>query len=203
MKISKTVFQGSFPDLASCPKSDLPEFALIGRSNVGKSSLINMLTRSEGLAKVSHIPGKTRLINFFTINGAWNLVDLPGYGYAKVDKKERGAFSTFVSDYLRNRKNLSGTFVLIDARHTPQSLDLEFLNWMIGNGLAFILAFTKTDTLSRKAVEQNIEAFLIRMREFTEEVPTYVLISTKDERGRMEILSLISSALLEKSDASE
>lgn len=203
MKISTAVFQGSSPDLASCPKSDLPEFALIGRSNVGKSSLINMLTRSERLAKVSHIPGKTRLINFFTINGAWNLVDLPGYGYAKVDKKERGAFSTFVSDYLRNRKNLSGTFVLIDARHTPQSLDLEFLNWMIGNGLAFILAFTKTDTLSRKAVEQNIEAFLKRMRAFTEEDPGYVLTSIKDERGRTEILSLISSALLEKSDAFE
>jgi len=197
VKISTAVFQGSSPDLASCPKSDLPEFALIGRSNVGKSSLINMLTRSEGLAKVSHIPGKTRLINFFTINGAWNLVDLPGYGYAKLDKKERGAFSTFVSDYLRNRNNLTGTFVLIDSRHPPQSLDLEFLDWMIGNGLAFILAFTKTDTLSKKAVQENIEAFLTRMREFSEEAPAYVLTSTKDERGRMEILNLIGSALSE------
>lgn len=203
MKISTATFQGSSPDLASCPKSALPEFALIGRSNVGKSSLINMLTRSEGLAKVSHIPGKTRLINFFTINGAWNLVDLPGYGYAKVDKKERGAFSAFVSDYLRNRTTLAGTFVLIDARHSPQSLDLEFVHWMVGNGLPFILAFTKTDALSGKAAQRNIEAFLARMREFTEEAPAYVLTSTKEERGRMDILGLIGSALLEQSEASE
>lgn len=197
MKITSAVFQGSAPDLASCPKAVLPEFALIGRSNVGKSSLINMLTRSERLAKVSHIPGKTRLINFFTINGTWNLVDLPGYGYAKVDKRERGAFSTFVSDYLRNRTTLAGTSVLIDSRHAPQKLDLEFVDWMVGNGLPFILAFTKTDALSPKAAQRNIEAFLTRMCEFTEESPAYVLTSTEKERGRMDILGLIGSALSE------
>ena len=202
MKIITAVFRGSSPDLASCPESALPEFALIGRSNVGKSSLINMLTRSEGLAKVSQIPGKTQLINFFTINKAWNLVDLPGYGYAKVGKKERGGFSAFVSDYLRHRPNLHGTFVLIDSRLTPQGLDLEFLNWMVASGLAFVLVFTKTDTLSDKAARKNIEAFLGRMREITEEPPSHVLSSSKDGQGRFEILDLIESAILEGPDTS-
>lgn len=200
MKITTAAFQGSSPDLASCPKSALPEFALIGRSNVGKSSLINMLTRSEGLAKVSQIPGKTQLINFFSINNTWNLVDLPGYGFAKVGKKQRGGFSAFVSDYLQHRPNLLGTFVLIDSRLAPQSLDLEFLHWMVTSGLAFILAFTKTDTLSKLAARKNVEAFLIRMREITEESPAYVLSSSKDGQGRSEILELIESAILEKSD---
>lgn len=198
MKITSAVFHSSSPDLASCPASALPEFALIGRSNVGKSSLINMLTRSEGLAKVSQIPGKTQLINFFTINSTWNLVDLPGYGFAKVGKKERGAFSTFVADYLQNRPNLLGTFVLIDSRLSPQSLDLEFLSWMAGCGLPLILAFTKTDTLSKKAVQENIGSFLLRMREITEEPPLYVLSSSKDGQGRHEILDLIEAALAEK-----
>jgi GTP-binding protein len=197
VKILTAVFKGSSPDLASCPESVLPEFALIGRSNVGKSSLINMLTRSEGLAKVSQIPGKTQLINFFTINNTWNLVDLPGYGYAKVGKKERGKFSVFVADYLQNRPNLRGTFVLIDSRLSPQGLDLEFLNWMVGCGLPFILAFTKTDTLSKGAAQKNIETFLASMREITEEEPTYVLSSSKDQQGRKEILGLIGDALSE------
>lgn len=197
MKILSATFRVSSPDLASCPESKLKEFALIGRSNVGKSSLINMLTRSEGLAKVSQIPGKTQLINFFTINEAWSLVDLPGYGYAKVGKKERGGFSEFVSGYLQHRPNLLGTFVLIDSRLTPQSIDLEFLNWMVGSGLAFILAFTKTDTLSKTVVQKNITAFLDRMREITEESPAYVLTSSKGGQGRSEILDLIDSALSE------
>ena len=199
MKIVSAIFRGSSPDLASCPKSALPEFALIGRSNVGKSSLINMLTRSEGLAKVSRIPGKTQLINFFTINNAWTLVDLPGYGYAKVGKKERRGFSDFVSDYLRNRPNLRGTFVLIDSRLTPQGVDLEFLQWMVSSRLALILVFTKTDSLSKTAARKNIEAFLNRMREITEEPPPYVLCSSRDGQGRSDILDLIEAALLEKS----
>ena len=202
MKILTAAFKASSPDLASCPESALPEFALIGRSNVGKSSLINMLTRSQGLAKVSQVPGKTQLINFFTINNTWNLVDLPGYGYAKVGKKERGKFSAFVSDYLQHRPNLRGTFVLIDSRLSPQALDLEFLNWMVGCGLPLILAFTKTDTLSKGAVQKNIETFLVCMREITEEEPTYVLSSSKDQQGRKEILNLIGDALAEKSETS-
>jgi GTP-binding protein len=162
-----------------------------------------MLTRSEGLAKVSQVPGKTQLINFFTINNAWNLVDLPGYGYAKVGKSERSSFSAFVSDYLEHRSNLLGTFVLIDSRLTPQSLDLEFLNWMVESGLAFILAFTKTDTLSKKAVQKNIETFLTCMREITEEAPAYVLSSSIEGHGRSEILGLIESALLESGGGSQ
>jgi GTP-binding protein len=197
VKILSATFKASSPDLASCPVTSLPEFALIGRSNVGKSSLINMLTRSEGLAKVSQIPGKTQLINFFTINNTWNLIDLPGYGYAKVGKKERGKFSAFVTDYLQNRPNLRGTFVLIDSRLSPQALDLEFLNWMVGCGLAFILVFTKTDTLSKGAVQKNIQTFLASMREITEEEPTYVLSSWKDQQGRKEVLGLIGDALSE------
>jgi GTP-binding protein len=202
VKILTAAFKASSPDLASCPESALPEFALIGRSNVGKSSLINMLTHSQGLAKVSQVPGKTQLINFFTINNTWNLVDLPGYGYAKVGKKERGKFSAFVSDYLQHRPNLCGTFVLIDSRLSPQALDLEFLNWMVGCGLPLILAFTKTDTLSKGAVQKNIETFLVSMREITEEEPTYVLSSSKDQQGRKEILNLIGDALAEKSETS-
>lgn len=198
MNITSAAFKGSSPDLASCPKSALPEFALIGRSNVGKSSLINMLTRSEGLAKVSQVPGKTQLINVFAINNAWNLVDLPGYGFAQVGKKDRGQFSAFVSDYLQRRPNLLGTFVLIDCRLSPQRLDLEFLNWMVGCGLAFIIAFTKTDTLSKKAVQENVDAFLARMRDITKEPPPYVLSSSKEGRGRNEILDLIDSALMER-----
>jgi len=195
MKITSAVFQSSSPDLAACPESDRPEFAFIGRSNVGKSSLINMLTREEGLAKVSRIPGKTRLINFFTINNAWSLVDLPGYGYAKVGKKERGSFSAFVADYLQNRRNLLGTFVLIDSRLAPQKLDLEFLHWMVGCGVPFVIAFTKTDKLTGKAVEKNIGAFLAAMREISEEPPEFVLTSAEIGLGRGDILGLIDSSL--------
>ena len=202
MKVNSAVFNTSSLDLAGCPPPDLPEFALIGRSNVGKSSLLNMITGKKDLAKVSETPGKTKLLNFFTINNKWRLVDLPGYGYARVGKTERSAFSTFVSDYLQHRPNLLGTFVLIDSRLTPQNLDLEFLNWMVGSGLAFILVFTKTDKLSKGAAQKNIESFLIRMREFTEEEPVYVLSSSKDGGGRSEILGLIDSALMEKSATS-
>lgn len=200
MKITSAVFQSSSPDLATCPVSDMPEFAFIGRSNVGKSSLINMLTREEGLAKVSRVPGKTRLINFFTINNTWSLVDLPGYGYAKVGKKERGSFSAFVADYLQHRQNLLGTFVLIDSRLSPQKLDLEFLGWMVGCGLPFVLAFTKTDKLTEKAVQKNVGAFLASMREISEEPPEVLLSSSKSDLGRTEILGLIASALAEEAE---
>src|SRR5438128_953008 len=129
MIIHRTALLGSAPDLASCPLSDLPEFAFIGRSNVGKSSIVNMLTRVKSLARVSDTPGKTRLMNFFLVNESWTLVDLPGYGYAKVGRKDRANFGSFVSDYLQNRPNLLGTFVLIDSCLTPQMIDLDFLQW--------------------------------------------------------------------------
>ncbi len=200
MKVTSAVFHSSSPNLAACPESDLPEFAFIGRSNVGKSSLINMLTREDGLAKVSRVPGKTRLINFFTINNTWSLVDLPGYGYAKVGKKQRSSFSTFVAEYLQRRPNLLGTFVLIDCRLSPQKLDLEFLHWMVGCGLPFVIAFTKADKLTPIAAQKSIEIFLGAMREISEEPPDYVLSSAKSDTGRPEILGLIASALDEKQE---
>lgn len=200
MVIHSTALLASAPDLASCPPSDLPEFAFIGRSNVGKSSLVNMLTRVQGLAKVSETPGKTRLINFFVVNKSWTLVDLPGYGYAKVGKKERANFSLFVADYLQNRPNLLGTFVLIDSRLTPQKLDLDFLHWMVNCGLPFILIFTKTDKLSRAAAQANIDAFLLRLQEISPEAPALLASSSKLSHGRTEILELIESSLAEATE---
>ena len=197
MIIHSTALLGSAPDLASCPPSDLPEFAFIGRSNVGKSSLINMLTRVEGLARVSDTPGKTRLINFFIVNKSWTLVDLPGYGYAKVGRKDRANFSSFVADYLQNRPNLRGTFVLIDSRLTPQKIDLEFLHWMVGCGLPFVLIFTKTDKLSRAAAQANIDAFLLRLQEISPDAPPVLTSSSTLSHGRSEILELIETTLAE------
>ncbi len=183
--------------MPSCPDSAFPEFAFIGRSNVGKSSVINMLTRKKDLAKISGTPGKTRLINFFTINDNWSLVDLPGYGYAKVGRKERGDFSAFVADYLQRRPNLRGTFVLIDSRLSPQKIDLEFLRWMVGCELPFVLLFTKTDKLSGTGAQENIGAFLEAMREISGDRPEMLLSSSKLGRGRPEILALIAAALEE------
>src|SRR5450432_379713 len=145
MKIKSAVFDVSAPDLESCPRWALPEFAFIGRSNVGKSSLINMLAERRELAKVSVTPGKTKLINFFVINDRWSLVDLPGYGYAEVAKKERNEFNKSVGDYLGERKNIYCVFVLIDSRLPPQRIDLEFLEWLVGRAVPFALVFTKMD----------------------------------------------------------
>ncbi len=188
----------SSPDLETCPASDLPEFAFIGRSNVGKSSLINALTRVPGLAKVSSTPGKTKLINFFTINKKWSLVDLPGYGYAKVGKKDRTKFSVVVAQYLKHRPNLRCTFVLIDSRLTPQQIDLDFLHWMVGCGLPLALIFTKADKLSSGAAQANIDIFLARLHELTEDPPLVLLSSSKDGKGRREILGLIAESIADE-----
>ena len=203
MIIHSAALLGSAPDLTSCPLSDLPEFAFIGRSNVGKSSIINMLTGVKALAKVSDRPGKTRLINFFLVNESWTLVDLPGYGYAKVGRKDRANFGSFVSDYLQNRPNLLGTFVLIDSRLSPQKIDLDFLHWMVECGLAFILIFTKTDKLSRAAAQANIDTFLIRLQEISQDAPTVLASSSKLCHGRSEILELIAATLAEACDDPE
>ena len=203
MIIHSAALLGSAPDLASCPPSDLPEFAFIGLSNVGKSSLVNMLTRVKGLARVSDTPGKTRLINFFVVNESWTLVDLPGYGYAKVGRKERAHFSSFVSDYLQHRPNLRGTFVLIDSRLSPQRIDLEFLHWMVSCGRPFILIFTKTDKLSRAAAQANIDAFLILLQEISPDAPLVLTSSSTLRHGRSEILGLIEAALAEAPEERE
>jgi len=199
--IHSASLQLSAPDLASCPESPRPEFAFIGRSNVGKSSLVNMLTRSRGLAKVSATPGKTRLINFYTINDTWSLVDLPGYGFAKVARAQREKFSAFVADYLRFRPNLRGTFVLLDARLAPQKIDLEFLGWMVACGRPFVLVFTKTDKLGPSAIQANIDAFLDRFRTISEDPPDVLRSSSKSGDGRQAILGLIASALAEEAGA--
>jgi GTP-binding protein len=202
MKIRSAKFLCSAPDLASCPEPRGPEFAFIGRSNVGKSSLINLLTRVKGLALVSSTPGKTKLINFFRINEQWNLVDLPGYGYAKVGRKDRAKFSAIVAEYLKDRPNLVGTFVLIDSRLSPQEIDLEFLSWMVACGLPLALIFTKADKLSDAKARVNQDAFLERFRGIAEEVPPIFVSSSKVGKGRDEILGFIASAMTEDSGRS-
>lgn len=198
VKIRSAVFETSAPDLASCPESKLPEFAFIGRSNVGKSSIINMLTNREGLAIVSKTPGRTRFINFFTINGNWGIVDLPGYGYAKAAKKDRNRFDEAIAEYLLHRPNLVGTFVLIDSLLSPQQIDLEFVEWMVECGLSFALVFTKTDRLSGTAAQKNIDAFLERFAEISADPPEVLRTSSKSRNGRAEILAAITSALAGK-----
>ena len=195
MKIQTSKFKTSAISFDRCLAPDFPEFAFIGRSNVGKSSLINLLTNKEGLARVSKTPGRTREINFFSINDSWNLVDLPGYGYAKVSKSQRDHFNEFVSDYLLNRETLTGTFVLIDSRHSPQKIDLEFLAWLIEAQLPFALIFTKTDKSKPKLVRKNVGLFLERMKEFSEGDPIYFETSTTTRTGRKEVLKFIETAI--------
>jgi len=195
MKVQSAKFTKSAVRLGECPQADLPEFAFIGRSNVGKSSLINLLTNKEGLARVSKTPGRTREINFFKINEAWGLVDLPGYGYAKVSKSQREKFNEFVSEYLLERGSLCGTFVLIDSRHSPQKIDLEFVGWLVEAGLPFALIFTKTDKSKSRVVKRNINLFLNAMKEFTDGSPVYFETSTTTRDGRKNVLSFIEAAL--------
>ena len=195
MKIQTSKFKTSAISFDRCLAPDFPEFAFIGRSNVGKSSLINLLTNKEGLARISKTPGRTREINFFSINDSWNLVDLPGYGYTKVSKSQRDQFNEFVSDYLLNRETLTGIFVLIDSRHTPQKIDLEFLAWLIEAQLPFALIFTKTDKSKPKLVRKNVGLFLERMKEFSEGDPIYFETSTTTRTGRKEVLKFIETAI--------
>jgi GTP-binding protein len=195
MKISSSVFVSSAPNLSFCPPSDLLEFAFIGRSNVGKSSLINMLAGRKDLAKVSATPGKTKLINFFLINDSWCLVDLPGYGYAKVAKKDRVDFNESVADYLEQRSNLSFIFLLIDSRLPPQAIDLDFLQWVGERSLPFGLIFTKTDKLSASKAQANIEVFLQRLDGFLEERPQTFTSSSSTRSGRSEILNFIGQRI--------
>ena len=199
MKITKVEFDRSSPDLASCPQSLRPDFAFIGRSNVGKSSLINALTRKKDLAKVSDLPGKTKLINFFVINNAWHLVDLPGYGFAKVTKDQRADFNESVADYLDNRENLLCVFVLIDSNLPPQRIDLQFLEWLGSTGTPFVLVFTKADKLSTARAQANIDLF---KKEITpwwpDELPGIIVTSSKTGDGRSDILEVIAETLKSK-----
>lgn len=198
MKIQTTRFAGSAVKLSNCPDPDLPEFAFIGRSNVGKSSLINLLTNKGGLARVSKTPGRTREMNYFTINESWNLVDLPGYGYAKVSKSQRDQFNEFVSEFLLKRENLCGTFVLVDSRHSPQKIDLSFVSWLVEAGLPFALIFTKTDKVKPKKIQENIALFTEAMKEFCEGTPACFESSTTTRDGRKQILDYIEAAIQQR-----
>ncbi len=184
--------QGS-TDYVNCPDTRKPEYAFIGRSNVGKSSLINMLTGRPGLAKTSQHPGKTQQINHFIVNDTWYLVDLPGYGYAKVSQKERAKWEKMIRDYLLKRENLHCVFVLIDSRHEAQKSDLDFMRWLAENGVPFSILFTKTDKQSKTRTQTLVEAYKARLLEEWEELPPYFLTSAETRDGRDEALSYISS----------
>lgn len=191
MKITAAEFITSNTDPAKCPDSSLPEYAFIGRSNVGKSSLINMLTQRKNLAKTSGRPGKTQLINHFLINNSWHLVDLPGYGYARVSKSAKKTFQKFITSYFNQRKQLIAAFVLIDSRHAPQPIDLEFMQWLGENQIPFCIIFTKADKLKPKALQRNIKVYCDIMLETWEEMPQYFVSSSTDGTGREEILEFI------------
>jgi len=195
MQIKSATFKMSAKNIQGAPEWDMPEFAFIGRSNVGKSSLINMLSNREGLAKVSATPGKTRLLNFFVINEKWSLVDLPGYGYAKVAKSEKLDFADLVGGYLDQRENLRQVYVLIDSRLTPQAIDLDFINWLGDRGVPFILVFTKADKQSAKKTQATIDAFLESMPEHLKGTAPTIVSSSKEREGRGAILRKIQEAL--------
>ena len=191
MKINTAEFIISNSEVDKCPKDFLPEYAFIGRSNVGKSSLINMLVQKKGLAKTSQTPGKTQLINHFLINENWQLVDLPGYGYAKTSRSNRADWEKFISYYLRHRENLQCVFTLIDSRLTPQKIDLEFCSWLGENGIPFVLVFTKADKQSKVKSDQNMAKFKKAILELFEEAPQQFITSAETEEGRDKLLAFI------------
>jgi GTP-binding protein len=193
MQISSAEFIMSNSDVTKCPDKNLPEYAFIGRSNVGKSSLINMLTGRKNLAKTSGRPGKTQLINHFLINKVWYLVDLPGYGYARVSKKAKKTFQKFITQYFEKRKQLVSAFVLIDVRHEPQKIDMEFMQWLGENGIPFSMVFTKADKLKPAELEKNIAEYQGQMLEFWEEMPPFFVTSSSKGIGKDEILDYIEN----------
>ncbi len=179
-------------DVAKCPKHQIPEYAFIGRSNVGKSSLINMLTNHKNLAKTSGRPGKTQLINHFMINKTWFLVDLPGYGYARVSKSAKKKFQRFITDYFEQRQQLASAFVLVDIRHEPQKIDLEFMEYLGVSQIPFSIIFTKADKLKPMVIERNVVAYSQKLLETWEELPNYFVTSSSKSVGRDEVLDFIA-----------
>lgn len=192
MQIKSAKFVISNSDVAKCPQSKNHEYAFIGRSNVGKSSLINMLTGREGLAKTSQMPGKTMLINHFLINDEWYLVDLPGYGYASRGKESREQLRKIIQSYILCRQQMTNLFVLVDARHEPQKIDMEFMQWLGENGVPFSIVFTKLDKLGLNTGKANIGLYKKALLEYWEELPPIFATSSVDKRGRDEILDYIA-----------
>lgn len=194
MKINTAEFIISNSEVSKCPKEPLPEYAFIGRSNVGKSSLINMLTNHKNLAKTSGRPGKTQLINHFKINSNWFLVDLPGYGYARVSKKTKEVFQKFITDYFEKREQLVCAFVLVDIRHEAQKIDLEFINYLGETEVPFCIIFTKADKISRGKIDQHVAAYKkALLANNWEEMPQYFVTSSSEETGREPLLEFIDS----------
>jgi GTP-binding protein len=195
MKIRSAEFVKSVTSIGDCPSSDHPEVAFIGRSNVGKSSLINLLLERKKLAKTSSTPGKTQTINFFMINNRWHAVDLPGYGWAKVSKGKKIAWSGFVRDYLLKRENLVCLFVLLDIRLEPQPIDLEFLDWAAENQIPIAMVFTKSDKLKKNRIIQSVERYKAELRRSWEFLPEIFITSAVDQTGREKMLMYIGSIL--------
>ena len=191
MQIKTAEFVVSNQDVDKCPSNSMPEYAFIGRSNVGKSSLINMLTTRKNLAKTSGRPGKTQLINHFLINKNWYLVDLPGYGYAKVSKSSKKTFQKFITQYFSLREQLISAFVLVDIRHEPQPIDVEFMQWLGENSVPFSIIFTKADKLKPKAIENHVEAYKTILLESWEEMPNYFITSSSNDIGKEAVLMYI------------
>lgn len=191
MKIKTAEFKCSSPRADMCPKTDLPEYAFIGRSNVGKSSLINMLTQRNKLAMTSSTPGKTMLINHFLINDEWYLVDLPGYGFAQRGKREMDKLQNLISHYVLDREQLTCLFVLIDIRHEPQKKDMAFLDFIGENGIPFAIIFTKADKITKAKQTTNLEAYIAHLEQQWEELPPYFLTSSASKQGREEVLDYI------------
>lgn len=193
MDIKSAEFIISNTDVNKCPQGNLPEYAFIGRSNVGKSSLINMLTERKGLAITSATPGKTLLINHFLINKSWYLVDLPGYGYAKRGQKGKEQIKRIIESYIMQRPQMTNLFVLVDSRHEPQRIDMDFITWLGEHGIPFSIVFTKADKLTNSKLNSNVQAYLKQLQEFWEELPPYFITSSETRKGREEILQYIES----------
>jgi GTP-binding protein len=202
VNISSAIFDCSAPDLDSCPDESLPEFAFIGRSNVGKSSLLNVLAGEPGMARVSSRPGFTKLINIFTMNKCWRLVDLPGYGFAEGARKHRARFNEAAADYLEHRTNLCLVFTLIDSGLAPQEIDLEFVEWLVRHAVPFVLVFTKTDKVSAAVTQTNIAAFTDRIAAWFEKFPAVFTCSAETGCGRQELLGVIDEQMTAISAAS-
>lgn len=193
MEITSAEFVISNTDVKKCPAGTFPEYAFIGRSNVGKSSLINMLTARKGLAMTSATPGKTMLINHFLINNNWYIVDLPGYGYARRGQKGKDQIRTIIEDYILEREQMTNLFLLIDSRLEPQKIDLEFMKWLGENGIPFSIIFTKADKLKGGRLKMNINAYLRELSKQWEELPPYFISSSENRTGRTEILDYIEN----------